>query len=1076
MIDDACRSRWARLLGTALLIVAGCSRSVPPVERPVEASASRDPAAEAAKDVLAGLDDDLASDGKQLGVALEDSSSSAAGRRAAALAAMGQYTAALAELSTHVSALPPNEKEALSQRASLWEILRYTATDGGFSYDEDLRVREPTGLVSSQHTSVDERGALYAIGSTLTMTAQLLAMPNGASYLGKMSERPRSQLCHGDQPCLRGLRRTWHLTRQVDPKAAIASAITLAKELEKHGEHRAAGELWMLIGDAQAAPNSTPFELNLFPFGSDSKAKQRSGNRVPEFEPITAAQAAEACDGYHKAQQLWQPLGCVRCAANLAYRQSYLSTMQGSECTLDGAIGDVPFARAAQLFDQARDRRRSLSSRTAQLAWARREGVEADRLRGELLALAQESDPGPVMGAARVLSHFALLQWSNRGKLNEAHSIYEDAMALAETHQADFLATRIGAEEAELSSRLGRLVEANELRMRHLKSVEAYAVAIEANKVLATEIPKLKQTLCLEAFDLVFGVRANLLALHAVIGPEWSTYRDKAEQYVNCMPDLGAGGKESLLSALESQEIVAKLYERKFDQAIERARKMQDVPLEALALLLDRKVPAALQLMKKQVDRALTVAKQAGSGSASQTLLQQAARSTLEPFVSGLIRGRAFKEARALIARADEARGAPWLFVSDEQPWERPYTLARIAAGLGEIQSADELYAQALALLDRPAMDRPGRGTFDDNTAYIRNEHINFLARTGRVDEALSYFESTRRRRQSGSAATLPTVDVPALVYHFSSDASGVFVVQPGSRPVYLPLDTQAQDLTPNLRSLLSNIGQPQEGWEQGARRVYTLLFKSVDRTLGARATDVRTVLIVPHGEVQALPFQVLLGPDGKPLVERYNFIYSTDLSAYDAARARAARQSNDGSALQAIAFNGQQLTQAEQEAKSLVGEALVSDQAGGATLLRLLTQPGVLHIGAHAEQDFLRPRSSAIFLADGPLRLSAFDGLQAQKRVVVLSACDTANALLGLGENRATWPNVLLDAGVSTVVGTQWKIKDTRSELLTDTYASLQAGKPLAAALGEAQRKQARKKDRHPYYWASYSAYGAGL
>jgi hypothetical protein len=91
----------------------------------------------------------------------------------------------------------------------------------------------------------------------------------------------------------------------------------------------------------------------------------------------------------------------------------------------------------------------------------------------------------------------------------------------------------------------------------------------------------------------------------------------------------------------------------------------------------------------------------------------------------------------------------------------------------------------------------------------------------------------------------------------------------------------------------------------------------------------------------------------------------------------------------------------------------------------------------------------------------------------VTLSACHTARALVRPGEEWFGLARAFLLAGASAVVAAQWDVDDeATARLMSDLYARLATGTPLARALAEAQAARALAGE-HPIDWAGFAVLG---
>lgn len=93
--------------------------------------------------------------------------------------------------------------------------------------------------------------------------------------------------------------------------------------------------------------------------------------------------------------------------------------------------------------------------------------------------------------------------------------------------------------------------------------------------------------------------------------------------------------------------------------------------------------------------------------------------------------------------------------------------------------------------------------------------------------------------------------------------------------------------------------------------------------------------------------------------------------------------------------------------------------------------------------------------------------------QLVVLSACDTGQGDIKLGQGVYGLRRALGVAGAQTIVMSLWKVNDeVTRELMEDYYRRLLSGQGRAAALDAAMRAL-RDKQPHPYYWAPFIAIG---
>ncbi|RKH00990.1 CHAT domain-containing protein [Corallococcus sp. CA053C] len=133
------------------------------------------------------------------------------------------------------------------------------------------------------------------------------------------------------------------------------------------------------------------------------------------------------------------------------------------------------------------------------------------------------------------------------------------------------------------------------------------------------------------------------------------------------------------------------------------------------------------------------------------------------------------------------------------------------------------------------------------------------------------------------------------------------------------------------------------------------------------------------------------------------------------------------------------------------------------------LLRSGLLFAGANAQKPRAAPTSASALVT--ALELAGLDLWGTQ--LVVLSACDTGRGDIRRGQGVYGLRRAFLVAGAETVVMSLWKVDDTATRVLMETYyRHLLAGLGPATALREAMR-EVRSAHPHPHYWAPFIAMG---
>jgi CHAT domain-containing protein len=238
-------------------------------------------------------------------------------------------------------------------------------------------------------------------------------------------------------------------------------------------------------------------------------------------------------------------------------------------------------------------------------------------------------------------------------------------------------------------------------------------------------------------------------------------------------------------------------------------------------------------------------------------------------------------------------------------------------------------------------------------------------------------------------------------------------------------------------------------------------------------------VLVVPHGDLHALPFAALTPDAGRTwLVDRYALSVLPSASVLPFLQAE---RSRPGDGMLALGDPDGSLPAAAEEARAVAGlfgtKALVGREASTAAVRNAPRPLGYLHIAAHAAFDPARPLFSRIRLADGDLAVHDVFGLDLRgTRLVVLSGCETdAASTADVGELESL-SRAFLYAGAPAVVATQWAVDDQGSRALMEAfYRRVKTGTPTAEALRQAQRELLHGDTwSDPFFWAAFTLTGS--
>ncbi|HYA28865.1 MAG TPA: CHAT domain-containing tetratricopeptide repeat protein [Acidobacteriota bacterium] len=281
------------------------------------------------------------------------------------------------------------------------------------------------------------------------------------------------------------------------------------------------------------------------------------------------------------------------------------------------------------------------------------------------------------------------------------------------------------------------------------------------------------------------------------------------------------------------------------------------------------------------------------------------------------------------------------------------------------------------------------------------------------------------------------------------------------------------------LRQRISEPTRPSAAVKESAQELYRLLIEPARPSIHGKE-----LLIVPHDVLHYVPFQALVGPAGRYLIEDYpiEYLSSASLMQFTKGKKKNSRVSAlalGNPDLGDAAFN---LRFAEREAKEVAqaypkSSILVRGQATKVKAVSLSPDNDVLHFAVHAEFNQEDPMSSALLLAkgrdgDGKLKAGEIFGLNLKADLVVLSACETGLGKISNGDEIVGLTRAFIYAGTPSVITTLWKVNDRSSyELMHEFYANLRTARK-SEALRQAQLK-IMKEFPQPFFWAAFGLTG---
>ncbi len=263
------------------------------------------------------------------------------------------------------------------------------------------------------------------------------------------------------------------------------------------------------------------------------------------------------------------------------------------------------------------------------------------------------------------------------------------------------------------------------------------------------------------------------------------------------------------------------------------------------------------------------------------------------------------------------------------------------------------------------------------------------------------------------------------------------------------------------------------------SRRLYEILVSPVEKDIeGATALQFET-----DGILDRIPFDLLQGADGRYLADRFEVSYSPGLAYRSQLKPEnitpassvlvvVASGSQDPSMapLPGADDEGMDVSSYFREAKTLSGS-----QTTRTNVLQSLGEASLFHFVGHAVAGI--GQVGLLLGPDTTFNSRDFVNLRARHlRLVVLSACETANGAEGASTDINSLARTLAVAGVPQTIASRWKVDSmVTRQLMQAFYSNLVLGKTPAESLRAATVVvRSLPGYEHPYYWGSFAVFGS--
>ncbi|SDJ72758.1 CHAT domain-containing protein [Nonomuraea jiangxiensis] len=282
----------------------------------------------------------------------------------------------------------------------------------------------------------------------------------------------------------------------------------------------------------------------------------------------------------------------------------------------------------------------------------------------------------------------------------------------------------------------------------------------------------------------------------------------------------------------------------------------------------------------------------------------------------------------------------------------------------------------------------------------------------------------------------------------------------------YEPVAEAARRLAGDLNAQAGRILRPamRAVIEASARRQLGIIADAVVTPLRAELAGARGIVIVPTRGLSAVPWGLLPGLRGRPLM-----VAPSALAWSSARRARSSYEPDAGSA---VLVAGPDLEHAEAEIEQLGAVHPKAKQLRGglatvSATLDALDGASFAHFATHGHHERENVFFSRLDLADGPLMAYDLQRLGRAPGHVVLSACDVGQAVVRAGDELLGFTAALLYLGTSTVISSLTRVPDeTAGRIMMTYHRNVAAGARPADALAAASADEPA---------AAFVCFGAG-
>lgn len=254
------------------------------------------------------------------------------------------------------------------------------------------------------------------------------------------------------------------------------------------------------------------------------------------------------------------------------------------------------------------------------------------------------------------------------------------------------------------------------------------------------------------------------------------------------------------------------------------------------------------------------------------------------------------------------------------------------------------------------------------------------------------------------------------------------------------------------------------------------------DELLGDFKHFKESLIIVPDGVINNIPFEILGENEGNQLIDKCNISYAHSCNVLQQNNNEKTHARNQIAFFAPLEYAHSNLSALEggiEEAKQIKDiidlKSFIGQDASVRNFKTESSNYNILHLSTHAQANDSLENQSWIAFSDSLLYLDQIYSLPINADLIVLSACQTSLGNLAAGEGVMSLARAFTYAGASSSLTSLWEVNEKASqELIQYFYQEINQGKSRSQALRSAKSKyQEINPNASPHFWSGFILLG---